>query len=309
MPKLFGFLLGESGGSSGVTGDFFKTFTTDFGSDVVATTTNDTINFTSTDGFAEITGDGPFKTIDFTAGTLMIYDRIGYFSTRFSEAVNVTTMIAALDQIFDFDSVNPSVTFSISPSANREKGNTLASIDLSGLTSRGQNPQSNITQVVFKRGVSTIYTVPVPNPTGGTENYTESNPVSDTTTFSCEVTDASARTGSGSQTLTFLYPILHCVGAAGLTPAQIYTASTKILSTTTSRDISYTTSNQVAYYAYPSTYTAVVTIYDQNDFNVTSDWTLRTENLTGLDGTPQSYKIWEFENLTTTTQTYKFRNS
>lgn len=67
MPKIFGFLLG--GGSGGATlGNFFTTFTPDFGDNVVATTFDDTITWTSSDGFIEITGDAGFKTMDLTAG-------------------------------------------------------------------------------------------------------------------------------------------------------------------------------------------------------------------------------------------------
>jgi hypothetical protein len=313
VPRIFGFLLGTGSGSSGVAGDFFKTFVTDLGSNVIATTSDDTITFTSSDGFALITGDSAFKTIDFTGGTLFLYDRSGQFSTRFSEIVTATTIISALDQIFEFTSVNPSVSFSISPNTAREKGNTLGSLALQATTTRGQNPQSNITSVVFKRGASTIHTVPTPNPTGGLETYTETTPITDTQAFSVEIADASARTASASATLQFLYPILTCVGAAGLTGTQIYTAATaqtgKIISSTTSRNVTYTTSSQVAYFAYLSSYTAVVTIYDQNDFDVTSDWTLSTKSVVGLDGSSQTYSVWEFNNLTSTTQEYRFRNT
>lgn len=235
------------------------------------------------------------------------YTNTGSYSTRFSETVTASTLSEAIDQIFKFTAVNPSTSISLNPSATREKGNTLASIIISGTTVRGQNPTANITSVLFKRGGSTIYTVPSPIAAGGSETYTENTAVTDTTTFSINITDATARTGSASATITFLYPILHLVGAQGLTGAQIYAGATKILSSTKGRTLSYTTSNQVAYYAFPASISALTSIKDGNGYEVIADWTYTASvSITGLDGSAQAYRVYEFKNITTATQSYTF---
>ena len=53
----------------------------------------------------------------------------------------------------------------------------------------------------------------------------------------------------------------------------------------------------VFYFAYPASYGALTSILDQNGFETIGSWTLRTENITGLDGNPVSYRIYEFNNV------------
>lgn len=67
MPKIFSFLLGSGSGGSG---DFFKTYVTPFGSSVIATVTDDTITFSSSDNSIRITGDAFSKTLDFSSAFL-----------------------------------------------------------------------------------------------------------------------------------------------------------------------------------------------------------------------------------------------
>lgn len=230
------------------------------------------------------------------------YVRDGY-SARFSEAVNVLTVETALDDIFKFTSVGPTTALTLTPSAVREKGNTLASINLSAVNTAGHNPAGTLLTLVYKRGLTTIHTT---NSPGGTDSYTDSTPVTDTTAWSITLTDSESRSGSSSQTLTFLYPILTLVGVQYLNTTQIYSSGTKILSSAKSRSVTYNTTNQVAYYAFPASLGALTSILDQNGFETIGDWTLRSENLAGLDGTNQAYYIYEFKNLTTTSMTYTF---
>ncbi len=233
------------------------------------------------------------------------YDRDGQYSTRFSETVTAEDVVEALDQIFEFTSQDCSASLSLNPSATREKGNTLASVLLTSTNSTGQNPVGTLTELIFKRGAGVLDTIVNPS---GSESFNETTAVTDTTTFSATLTDSEARTNISSRTITFLYPVIHMVGAQSLTTAQIYSGATKILSSTTQRDLEFTTSNQVVYYCHPASATAITQILDINDFDVTSSFTVRTEDVTGLDGNPVSYKILEFQNLTSTTMTYKFRN-
>ena len=234
------------------------------------------------------------------------YDRDGYFSDRFNESITASTPTEALDAIFQFSSISPSVVFSLAPSATREKGDTLSSITLNANITRGENPRANISSVVFRRGGVDIHEVPEPTPEGGMESFLEETPISDTTSFSVYVEDVEERSVSSSRSLTFLYPILYLVGSVGLSTSDIYNNASKILSSSRGRTLEFTTSNQVPYYCIPHSLGALNSIRDQNGYEVISSWTLRSENITGLDGQAVLYRIYEFNNLTTTTQSYTF---
>lgn len=225
------------------------------------------------------------------------------YSSRFDEAVNVTTMADALDQIFDFTSIDCSVSLSLTPSATREKGNDLSSILLSTVNTLGQNPVGTLTALEFKRGAVVIDTIL--NPTG-TSSFNETTAVTATTTFSAVLIDSELRTSTATSTITFLYPVLYLVGAVGLSTAAIYSGATKVLSATKGRTIAFSPSNQVVYYCIPASIGVLTSIKDINLFETISDWTLRSENITGLDSTAQAYKIYEFKNLTAAPMTYTF---
>jgi len=174
----------------------------------------------------------------------------------------------------------------------------------------GTNPISALASLVFKRGAATVATVASP---GASETHTESTAITDTTTFSATLTDADGRVASSSATITFLYPILYCVGPQAMTRSAIFAAATKILSASRARNISFTTTGNVAYYAYPFALGELTLITDPMGFDVRNDWhiqpagtTPRIENIVGLDGTSQSYYIYEFKNPTATTQAYTF---
>jgi len=231
------------------------------------------------------------------------YDGAGKYSTRFGEIVDSDTIKDAIDEIFDFQAVNPSVVLSINPSATREKGNTLSSIILSTVNTAGQNPVSALSSLTFNRGASVINTVN--NPTG-TSSFNETTAVTDTTTFSATLLDAEGRSSSNSKTISFLYPVLYLVGAKSLTPAQIYSGASKILSSSRQRTLTFSTNNQVSYYCYPATIAALSDILDINGFSVINDWDYSLENIVGLDGSSQSYRVYEFKNLTVSSMDYTF---
>ena len=73
------------------------------------------------------------------------------------------------------------------------------------------------------------------------------------------------------------------------------------------KDITNNTSNysrtivsagsQKLYIAYPASYGALTSILDANLFEVISTFTVTTANITGLDGNPVSYRIYESNNL------------
>ena len=86
-------------------------------------------------------------------------------------------------------------------------------------------------------------------------------------------------------------------GAAGLSASSVAGLTKRVITSTASRTESITASNSnVFYFAYPASYGALTSILDINGFETFPDWTLRTENITGLDGNAVSYRIYEFNN-------------
>ena len=200
--------------------------------------------------------------------------------------------------------LGPLVSTVVSPAAGiREFGNTSASVDITPTTTRRSN---NITTLTISRsGAGVIHTY-VPNPAGGAEPlFNDATLLATTTTYTTTVGDGTS-TSTDTDTYTFVYPFYVGVGAPGLTGAQIG-ALTKLIVAQGNRSQAYAPTAEVPYFAYHASYPDLSIIRDQNAFDVTADWTLRNPVvITGLDGTPQNYKVYEFDNLTSLAQTYTF---
>ena len=206
--------------------------------------------------------------------------------------------------------VAPSVTLGSSPTQGvYEFGNHQTPIDLTATTVRNSNP---ITSVIFQRSdngaaFATIFTVPTPAPSGGPELYSDAPPVPPavsqvaTQRYRSTVGDGTATSNSNILQFTYVYPFYYGVGAPGLTGAQIG-ALTKIIQTQQNTTRPFSPVVEVYYFAYPASYPNLTSILDPSSFNITADFTLRPSvTITGLDGSPQTYKVYEFNNLTTQT--------
>ena len=252
------------------------------------------------------------KYVDSTTGAIWSYDLGGTiwvdtgdilnlggaaitgFSTRYNEFVNLLNTQEIADYIFQIGYSAPVVTFTSAGSATiYEKG---ASVTAGTLTAVITKTSDDITGVEFFRNGVSIHTVAVPNPSGGTETYTDSNPFTDSTTFRVDVADGTS-TVQRTVSYTFVYPYYVGAGAAGLSAAAVSGLTKRVITSTANRTETITAgASQVFYFAYPASYGALTSILDVNNFETIGDWTLRTENITGLDGNPVSYRIYEFDN-------------
>jgi len=189
----------------------------------------------------------------------------------------------------------------------REYGDDQVDPTLTATTVKKTN---NITSVKFYRGVTLIDdNTPPAFPTGGAEVFPYTHTISTAETYTATATDGTATTTSNTISYTFCYPFFYGVGAVGLTGAQIYAAfnpAGKIIQNQADTTKAFAPTNQYYYFCYPNTLPALTVIYDQNGFNITADFTLRTDTITGLDGTSQTYKIYEFNNLTSLSQNLTF---
>jgi len=217
-------------------------------------------------------------------------------------AAGSTFSAQTLEDMFNrllYPYIAPSLTLSLSPANGtvREFGNDVATVTLNATTTKHTN---DITLVEFYRGASLIHTQAVPIASGGLESYIDTTPVTTNgITFTAKAGDGTQTTTSSGSGYTFVYPFYYGVDAPGLTGAQIRTNLTMLIKTPSNTTTVTSPSSEVFYLAYPNTSPALTSILDTNGFETISDYTLRTVSITGLDGTPQTYKVYEYNNLTT----------
>lgn len=217
------------------------------------------------------------------------------YSARFDEIFESTGLKDTLDKILDLTYTAPGITLSCSPSqAVREKGTSVAAVTMSATTIKRSDP---ITAVLHYRNGVLVDTEAAPSATGGVETFVESTPFTDTMTFYSTVNDGTTLVQSNTVTYTYAYPYYSGAGAVGLSAAAVAALTKDVRTSTASLNKSFTSSSgDVYYFAYPNSYGALTSILDENGFETFSDWTLRTENITGLDASAVSYRIYEFNN-------------
>ena len=205
-----------------------------------------------------------------------------------------------LDKIIAITYTPPTISLSGSSNVLREKGATVAGCTLSATIVKKSDP---IAVVRFYQGATLLDTQVAGGaiPTGGTSTYAYAPSFTDNISFSAQVDDTGATGGpttvSSSTSYSFVYPYYYGAGAAGLGAAVA--GLTKDITNNTSNysKTLVSTGGQKLYMAYPASYGALTSILDSNLFEVISTFTATTTNITGLDGNPVSYRIYESNNL------------
>jgi hypothetical protein len=224
------------------------------------------------------------------------------FSSRFGSIFTSTSLQDTLNKIIAITYTAPSVVFNAAGSGTiREKGALVGSSLLTATVTKTSDP---IAAVRFYQGATLLSTATGTIPAGGVETFNYATAFSNNITFSSQVDDNGATGGpttvTNSQSFNFVYPYYSDAGAVGLSAAQVgLLTKTVIVSTATVTKTMVATAGQVFYFAYPAAYPSLFSILDVNGFEVIADWTLTTANITGLDATAQSYKIYSFNNPVT----------
>lgn len=228
-------------------------------------------------------------------------------STRFDDGSVVTTTVeTALDHIL-FPYRKALVTLSGTPIPQwRERGIPISGLLLSAAVIKKSN---NILSIKYLKDGTQIFLNSSP-PTGtATSTYTYTTAFSTTCQFTVEVNDGSQITTSNTLQYNFTYPVYIGSGLQGYTAAQIQSLTKVIVEPNSQIQQSLSPNASVMYIATPVTYNPLTAIYDPNGNNTISDWIVTTKNFTVADGSTQSYRCYEFQNLTTQTQfltTFKF---
>lgn len=237
------------------------------------------------------------------------------YSSRFSANFTSTDLEDTLSQIIAITYTAPTITLTASGSGTiREKGTAVTSSTLTAAITKRSDP---IATVRFYENTSTLVDTQVAGggiPSGGNSTYAWTGSFSDTYAFRAQVDDNGATGGpttvtSNTVTFTFVYPYYYGADAAALSAANVRANLTNsVIASDASVTVSLTAgAGEVFYFAYPASYGALTSILDENGFETFGDWTLRTENITGLDASAVSYRIYEFNNpVTAGTYEYTF---
>lgn len=248
---------------------------------------------------AGLTGDVLVKKTDLDYDSEWKSYGVSGYSSRFSQNIETNTLEETIAAILAITYTGPGVSLSASGSGTvREKGTAVTAVTLNATVTKRSDP---IAAVRFYKGATLIHTVPTPNPAGGVETYEWTGSFSDNESFSVQVDDdgttGGPTTASSTQNFVFVYPYFVGAGAAALAAAAVaaLTKLTQASTATVNRTIT-AGAGEVFYFAYPASYGALTSILDVNGFETFPDWTLRTENITALDASSVSYRIYEFNN-------------
>jgi len=225
----------------------------------------------------------------------------GGFSARFGQVIEADSVRELLLKIVDYSYLAPLLNFTASGSGTiREKGTAVTA---STLTANVTKRTDDIARIRFLLNMVEIANFEPPTITGsGATTFNWTGSFSDNVTFRCEITDdgdSGGPTTVGSNvTFNFVYPYYFGSDVPGITAAAVAGLTKNVIASSANVNRTFVhAGGDVFYFAYPASYGALTSILDQNGFETIGSWTLRTENITGLDGNPVSYRIYEFNNV------------
>lgn len=144
---------------------------------------------------------------------------------------------------------------------------------------------------------------------GGTFDFVLNIAVRTNKYFTAKVyDDTGAVVSKNTGTFTFVHPIYHGSLSTDKTPTQEeIKALTKHIESKGTKTYSFTANNQRFVFAYPKSYGTLSAIYDQNNFNVTSTFTIYTVPIQCLDGSTVDYYVYVSDKSTVTNFNNKFQ--
>lgn len=168
---------------------------------------------------------------------------------------------------------------------------------------------NNLTKIDIVEGSNIIATKPDGVSKGGTFDFVLNIAVRTNKYFTAKVyDDTGAVVSKNTGTFTFVHPIYHGSLSTDKTPTQEeIKALTKHIESKGTKTYSFTANNQRFVFAYPKSYGTLSAIYDQNNFNVTSTFTIYTVPIQCLDGSTVDYYVYVSDKSTVTNFNNKFQ--
>lgn len=168
---------------------------------------------------------------------------------------------------------------------------------------------NNLTKIDIVEGSNIIATKTDGISKGGTFDFVLNIAVRTNKYFTAKVyDDTGAVVSKNTGTFTFVHPIYHGSLSTDKTPTQEeIKALTKHIENKGTKTYSFTANNQRFVFAYPKSYGTLSAIYDQNNFNVTSTFTIYTVPIQCLDGSTVDYYVYVSDKSTVTNFNNKFQ--
>ena len=168
---------------------------------------------------------------------------------------------------------------------------------------------NNLTKIDIVEGSNIIATKTDGVSKGGTFDFVLNIAVRTNKYFTAKVyDDTGAVVSKNTGTFTFVHPIYHGSLSTDKTPTQEeIKALTKHIESKGTKTYSFTANNQRFVFAYPKSYGTLSAIYDQNNFNVTSTFTIYTVPIQCLDGSTVDYCVYVSDKSTVTNFNNKFQ--
>lgn len=168
---------------------------------------------------------------------------------------------------------------------------------------------NNLTKIDIVEGSNIIATKTDGVSKGGTFDFVLNIAVRTNKYFTAKVyDDTGAVVSKNTGTFTFVHPIYHGSLSTDKTPTQEeIKALTKHTESKGTKTYSFTANNQRFVFAYPKSYGTLSAIYDQNNFNVTSTFTIYTVPIQCLDGSTVDYYVYVSDKSTVTNFNNKFQ--
>lgn len=168
---------------------------------------------------------------------------------------------------------------------------------------------NNLTKIDIVEGSNIIATKPDGVSKGGTFDFVLNIAVRTNKYFTAKVyDDTGAVVSKNTGTFTFVHPIYHGSLSTDKTPTQEeIKALIKHIESKGTKTYSFTANNQRFVFAYPKSYGTLSAIYDQNNFNVTSTFTIYTVPIQCLDGSTVDYYVYVSDKSTVTNFNNKFQ--
>lgn len=244
------------------------------------------------------------------------------FSGTLNRQVNVTSLTAAIEALFDWQTFDPTIilVFLGVGAGPFEKGVPVAVNNIQATVSQGTAEMStvNIAQVTGPGAADIpdgpwVFNAPADfNPTGTDVVATTEGPwnITDTVTVTATVTDEDNKTGNASRTVNFVYPKFYGKTVETATEAQIK-ALAKFLDGVRGRaGVNAPAGINFIYYAYPAALgdlTSITHSAAPTTNTLAGNWFKTVVNFTMADGAAVPYNIYCTNTVsTTTTGTFTF---